>query len=860
MLRPLFVMVLSFSATAIAHAHDGHEHPEAVILNEDNWDEHVPHGKEVDAIYGDAVLVNKYLTAVIANPVATRNANMTVRTVGGCLIDLSVNNRSSDQLSCFYIGKRKYPFSGFGIFQEHESRTENGVTTERSSARVETVAPGDEKSPHVMLRYTIENDDRFLTVATIFTNKSQKKLTVPLEDDIRADGGKEQMPKSPNGTHKLYWIHDKYWGQAYGFEVVGGTIDSNSNSNTSSLTYNIDGRSSVELAPGEAFELTRRVYPGRDLLDVKAIYDRLQGTAVFPLDLTLTDALGEPIANAEVEFWSGESRRGSGRADENGTLVTELPAGDYTVGVTALGIELTSEQRLPLEVSSLKETQKIDLKLSEWNPGQVVAKITDSDGKPIACKVEFKPREGTPRPYFGPETATFGVVNLRYAPHGTFEQQLPAGQYDVTVSHGAEYDAIFTTLKIEPGQTTSLAGKLIRSVKTSGWISADFHSHSSPSGDNTGSQLGRVLNLVCENIEFAPCTEHNRIETYEPEIEFLKIGDAIRTVSGMELTGNPLLLNHQNVFPLVYKPRTQDGGGPVTDVDPVKQIERIFLWDDRSEKLIQQNHPDIGWLFYDRDGDGTPDEGFERSHGLIDVMEIHPVQLVLDLKPDADYQGRPYANRIFGWLQLLNQGYRIPGIVNTDAHYNFHGSGGLRAWIQSSTDDPARIDIWEMIHASKEGRIIMSNGPYLEFSVKEKDGSKSAVSGQDLEAKSGKVSVHVRVQCPNWLDIDRVFLLVNGRPHPIHNYRRETHEGKFKSGVVKFDETLEIELDRDAHIIAVAGGEKFTLGKVMGSFWGEHEPAALSNPVFVDVDGNGFEANKDTLDHPLPVKFGVKTN
>ena len=28
-----------------------------------------------------------------------------------------------------------------------------------------------------------------------------------------------------------------------------------------------------------------------------------------------------------------------------------------------------------------------------------------------------------------------------------------------------------------------------------GWISADFHSHSSPSGDNTGSQRGRVLNI-----------------------------------------------------------------------------------------------------------------------------------------------------------------------------------------------------------------------------------------------------------------------------------------------------------------------------------------------------------------------------
>ena len=53
-------------------------------LNESNWDALIPHGKEVDAIYGDMVMQNGHLRAVIAKPVVTRNANMTVRNVGGC--------------------------------------------------------------------------------------------------------------------------------------------------------------------------------------------------------------------------------------------------------------------------------------------------------------------------------------------------------------------------------------------------------------------------------------------------------------------------------------------------------------------------------------------------------------------------------------------------------------------------------------------------------------------------------------------------------------------------------------------------------------------------------------------------------
>jgi hypothetical protein len=42
-----------------------------------------------------------------------------------------------------------------------------------------------------------------------------------------------------------------------------------------------------------------------------------------------------------------------------------------------------------------------------------------------------------------------------------------------------------------------------------------------------------------------------------------------------------------------------------------------------------------------------------------------------------------------------------------------------------------------------------------------------------------------------------------------------------------------------------------------GSPAAAHEPTAVTNPIYVDVDGDGFQANKDTLDHPLPVKFGA---
>jgi hypothetical protein len=51
------------------------------------------------------------------------------------------------------------------------------------------------------------------------------------------------------------------------------------------------------------------------------------------------------------------------------------------------------------------------------------------------------------------------------------------------------------------------------------------------------------------------------------------------------------------------------------------QIKRVAHWDHRSERLVQQNHPDLGWLFFDKNGEGLPDEGFG-CRKFMDVTEV----------------------------------------------------------------------------------------------------------------------------------------------------------------------------------------------------------------------------------------------
>jgi hypothetical protein len=811
---------------------------ERSTLNEENWDAWVPQGKEVDCIYGDIVLRNDQLIAVIAQPLAGRNANMTVRNVGGAVIDLTQRHTPNDQLSAFYPGATEYNLTAV---DPDDSSLDSGPEVQyrcRSEAAPER--------PQLEVTYRLVDGQPWLNVECNYRNPHEQPITFAVKDSLRADRSFEFTLVSESN---LFVSADSWWHQTYA--LVGGqrqlVPDAQSlERGRPVLTWQHEGSADVQLAAGECLTLSYQLIPAANTLQLHGLLRQHAGDPSEPVALSVRDAAG-PIANALVRVLQGDQLIGQARTDHVGRVTSALAPGEYRLHVEALGRPL-HEQPLTIPLHAEPEIE-LDL------PGYVRARIRDEQGRRIPCKVEFRGKSGTADPFFGPDTYEEGVHNLVYSSHGQFRQEMPPGQYDVIISHGPEYDAVFTTLDVVRGDEAMLEARLRRSVESPGWISSDFHSHSSPSGDNTSSQRGRVLNLLCEHLEFAPCTEHNRISTYEPHLEFLQAEHLMATCSGMELTGQPLPVNHQNAFPLIHKPRTQDGGGPQTDENPVVQIERLALWDLRAEKVVQGNHPNLRQIAGDRDLDGTPDGGFERMLAAMDVVEVHPPQDILQF-PTAPPDARDRGNAIYNWLQLLNQGYRIPGVVNTDAHYNFHGSGWLRNYLKSSADDPAEIKTADMIRAAEAGNIIMTNGPYLEVSAETLpiDSSPRVTAGDNLLAPQGKLQLTVRVQCANWLDINRVFLLFNGQPQANYDFRRLTHADHFQQGVVKFERTLPLTLDGDTHIVVVAVGEDLKLGPVVGPQRQDDPPIAVANPIYVDVNADGFRPNGDSLGVPLPLR------
>ena len=211
--------------------------------------------------------------------------------------------------------------------------------------------------------------------------------------------------------------------------------------------------------------------------------------------------------------------------------------------------------------------------------------------------------------------------------------------------------------------------------------------------------------------------------------------------------------------------------------------------------------------------------------------------------------------REFIWLQLLNQGHRISAVGVADAHAVYgNGVGCWRNYLPSSTDDPAKIAWQEISPRMKKANMVITSQPYLEVTTV--DGH---IAGEDVRGNGG-VDLKVRVQCNTWAGIDRVQILVNGRPDPKLNFTTQSHPAMFKAGVVKFDETIHVPLQEDAHLIVVATSESETLATGYGtSDWGKMRPMAYNNPIYVDVDGHGFQPNHDTLGFDLPT-MGVSAD
>lgn len=813
----LVAAFLSLLALAIAAQNGG---VEAVEVGKYNVDL-LPGGKEADGIVGDFVLRNNKIQALISGNLPLRRANMATEysfVTPGCLYDLDLRGADNDQITVFRPG-------GQGGEVSYVRVVSNGKDGAAVLEVVRTAATGD--GLFIRHEYRLEESWQYLLVTSTYRNESQemKKITpFPVwkefsqqwtVDDIRIGDSIDPFDK-----------------RAYAWRPLpqpGAALP----------------EKELFLAAGQQRVYTVALAVADSPLSAYGVVASLKRES-GGVGGTVKDGAGAPAVQASLLVKLGEVDLPV-YPDSTGKFAFLLPAGDYKARLIDIGRVPSAETDKSFSVAAKKATR---LDILAPTASAIAVYIRDQTGSPSPCKVQFIGREGTPTPNLGTSYRARGCDHQYLSHNGQFSQQVPAGKYLLRITRGPEYDLLEREVEVGKGQTVQVTGTLNRAVNTQGWISADYHSHSTPSGDNYCNTDDRIINHVAENIEFAPTTEHNRVYDWQSHIDHLGVGRYLKTIIGIELTGDG---QHFNSFPLKRTPHVQDGGAPVWQFDP--RLNAIVLrnaYGGGPDRWVQINHPDVGNAFNDRDKDQIPDGGFAGLERLIDAAETWSTEI---LNPNPWYVSRQgevaekLENRTLGWLQLLNQGRHMWSVAVSDAHHIFNdGVGGWRTYIPSSTDDPSAINPQEIIRNSKAGRMMITNGPFLQVTTGDGMPIGSSVIAE------GSIDLKVKVQTTNWMDIDRIQVLVNGRQDRRYNYTRTTHPTMFREGVVKFDETLHLSLQEDAHLIVVATSEKSDLSKGWGRSWeAAMHPLAYSNPIYVDVDHNGFKANGDTLGHALLV-------
>ncbi len=152
-----------------------------------------------------------------------------------------------------------------------------------------------------------------------------------------------------------------------------------------------------------------------------------------------------------------------------------------------------------------------------------------------------------------------------------------------------------------------------------------------------------------------------------------------------------------------------------------------------------------------------------------------------------------------------------------------------RGWSSNKGAQRSSTTQWSF----KKGKAFASNGPLLELRV-----NGSSTFGDTTRAAGGVVDVFFSVRSAPWVEVSEVRLIINGERKIIFPVQAEA------SQPLKISEKIRLELKKDAYLVLEALGRR-TLYPVVqqpaeaGQLKDAALPYALSNPVFVDVDGNG---------------------
>src|SRR5262249_11580373 len=383
-----------------------------------------------------------------------------------------------------------------------------------------------------------------------------------------------------------------------------------------------------------------------------------------------------------------------------------------------------------------------------------VAVETRDEKGPIPARLTSRRVGDTPRLFFTTtdiareEIGAVAAFDRAFVLRGEAELRVPAGTYDVWISHGPEWDTSRERITVKPGAEIDLDVKLHHTVETPGWISGDFHVHAAASLDSRVPMRDRVLQFVADGVDLIVSTDHNVIADYAPVIAELGLGDLLASATGDEITTKQW--GHFGAFPLPSDEGELGHGAIETGARSAAQI----FTDVRARApgaLIDVHHPRLlhGSMGYFVLADFDLATGKTRTPGF--SLDFDAVE-VLNGYQDSDR--RTMGKVISDWIGLLDGGKRVSCTGNSDSHHMTFNLGGYpRNYVAVGDVPVARLDPAAVAAAVKAGHSYFTTGPIVDAAIAGKG------FGEVASVSPGKIGLHGSARAADWISVNQLTVL-----------------------------------------------------------------------------------------------------
>jgi hypothetical protein len=549
---------------------------------------------------------------------------------------------------------------------------------------------------------------------------------------------------------------------------------------------------------------------------------------------------------------TGTQTASMARSRADGTWSTALPPASYQVRAVADDRAVGSPQTLPLPHEGIA-----NLRLQLGGSSRLDVSVVDERG-PIPAKIVAEPvayGRATLPAALG-EAWDFQPV-VAFAPAGTASLPVFPGEWQVTSSRGFEYEVSIARVQAMAGVPTAVRAQIRRSVDTSGWISGDFHVHAQNSIDGTDLLSEKVRAFAAEGVEVPVSTEHEYIGDFGPTVSALGLGAFMHPLAGTELTTT--FIGHFNLFPLqpdaaaVNRGALQWYGRNVPDVIAEARQRRTAAG---LAPVAQLNHPrSLGMAYLDAlqfdPFSFTVQANAPHFMTGWDAMEIwngQPLERVEGC-PLGGATCVPASHPTLGdWFAFLDRGLRVTATGNSDSHAaSVQAVGYPRTFVQVGADDPATVQDAALLAGLRSQQAVISGGPFLRVSAPGASGQRvgpGGIASVDAAGMQPVVNLAIDVQAPLWMGpLSRVDIWrgdANALLGAVLAVSLDLTSGPYQdtgAKVQRVSTTVQVPTPVDTWlVVTVRGANADALWPVVQS---RLPPFALSNPIWVDANGDG---------------------